>query len=108
MEGMSRLPGLGSLTLGLFLIGLLLFCPVLTIRLPRELRDNRGVHRAVKHGHRQVRVTEVLRPILEVNVGHQGGRFSPTAMINDLVQKTGSFRVFAQFQFFEPQLVNDQ
>ena len=108
MEGMSRLPGLGPLTLGLFLIRLLLFCSVLTIRLAFELRDDRSIDRAIKHRHRQVCVAEVFRPVLEVNVGHQRGGFSPTAMVNDLVQKTGSLRIFAQFQFFETEFVNDQ
>ena len=108
MEGMLRLPCLGPLALGLFLVCLLLFRAVLSIRLAFELRDDGSVYRAIKHCHGQVGVTEVFGPVLEVNVGHQCGGFSPTAMVNDLVEETGSFRVFAQFQFFESEFVNDQ
>lgn len=80
---------------------------MLAIRFTFELRDNRRVNRAVKHRHRQMRVAEVLRPVLEVNVRYQRRRFSPTAVVNDLVQKTGSLGVLAQFQFLETEFVND-
>ena len=41
-----------------------------------QLHDRRAVHHPIQNGHRQLRVAEVSRPGLEVDVGDQGGAFA--------------------------------
>ncbi len=63
---------------------------------------------AVQHGHRQLRVAEILGPGVEVDVGDQGGTDPLAAGVDDLVPEAGSLRTEAAFDPVEPEFVNDQ
>jgi len=58
-----------------------------SVRLALESLNDGAVDNAVQQRHRQRRITQVVRPVVEVDVRDQRRRSAPVAMIDDLVEQ---------------------
>ena len=73
-----------------------------------QLHDRRTVHDPIQKSHRQLRVAEVGRPGLEVDVGDQGRTAALAAGVDDLVPQAGGLWTEAAFDAVKAEFVNDE
>lgn len=73
-----------------------------------DLEDDGSLHEAIEEGHGQRAVGQVLAPLVEVDVGYEGGRVLLVSSGNDLLKQMSRLWALVALDLVEPEFVDDE
>jgi hypothetical protein len=79
-----------------------------SVGLAGDFHDDRPVEHAIRQGQREVRVTQILAPGSEIDVGDQDCRTLLSATVDPFIEQTGRLGSFLTLQSVEAKFINDQ